>query len=869
MSEIKSVLKSFFKTLLLLLKPFVLLGKAIYRGIKTILIPMGKALVYLLKQLWMAIKWVSIAIYKVILKPIYIVLKKIVLVLNYVIKQVSITIYKLLIKPIWWILKKIMIGIWWVIRQLSMLVWQYLIKPMDHLFRLIFKGLRFVLNYVWKGLVILGGWIKKAYMVFKHMALSIIDLVKPIFIWIYQRLVDVLKVLKYVFVKLWTLFSKFITLIYHVVQWFLIHLWKTLSWLFVHIIKAIQWSIDGLVYVYRNRPEWLYKACRFTTIQVLLLLYTILFLFPKVIFIDGVYRILVWVFKGLKYILYRFMEVLQKGLILWVNAMVHVKRFMYPFKRLLLDLVFDFKDYYYVLLLLPILLPIFIVFGIWVFIEVLFIHLWLIIKAVFHMQSGILKYGYLPSLNIFKLGQSFTRSLRLSLGYQQKWRNAHTLMMLFIWPLAFPIRLVIALVLLPWTLLVGLFYGLQYLRYHDQIEFVVDDFIRIPNEIDGTVDGVTVKRYGHQLSLYIQMAIYDSSLERYVIDPSIETFRLEVEIDGERYQSYSIKNKSSVKTALLYQMSQIQSHLVNHTAYRIPLPQIEGVHIEYQITHQGDELYQGDLLVRPFSNHTDLLVKIQQDGLTYERELHVSCTNTTELDRMLLQTVFYGYPGLSILTFLDPKLTYEIIPNPHTKGYILESSEMTFSVPFKVKGLDSVYELPIQWVPSPLASLTFEKAIKKPELDPITKRYLLPEMIQMQGMIHPVDWTIDGEPMSQWVSLDDLAITHKHAFHVRVFDQQQTHEKTFHILDPRYKTAWWMIEFDAIKEAYLEDTSIKKHIHLPVFGLKRIKCIYWESKNPKQMKSTGFVKQPGITTFKVVLYEHMFSKKTVFIDIAH
>lgn len=868
MSEIKAVLKGFLKTLILLVKPIGLLAKYIYRGIKAVVKPMVQATIYVFKQLWIAIRWLSMIIYKIIIKPIYLVLKKLVLGLQFVIKQVSLFIYRYMLKPIWWVTKKLFIGVWWFIKQTSILIWRYFLKYVYLLLKQLFKGIRYIVKLIWKGMVILGHWIKSAFLIIKKMANTILKFIKPFFLWLYQRLLDFVKVIQWVFTKLWALLFFIVKHLYHAIEWVFVGIYHMIKWVIIQLIHGGQWVIDALVYLYRNRPEWLYRWMRFTLIQIILLVYTVFLWLPKVVVIDGLSQLFKWIYKILKIVIFHVSDLLQKGFVFFINGLVKIKHFMYPFKRVLMDLVFDFKEYYYIILLLPILLPIFVLFGVLVFIEVIFIHMGLWFKALFHIDSSIIKRGYLPALNIFKFGKSWTNRLRLSLGYQQKWRNAHTLMVLFLWPLTFPMRLALSLVLFPWTLLIGLFYGLQYIRYRDQIEFVIDDLIRIPNEVHGLIDGTRIKRFGHRLSIHTQTGVFDDELQTWVIDPLVETFRIDVEIDGQRYQSYTIKNKPTSKTTLLYHMNQIQTQLKNQKTDRVPLPAIEGIEIDYQLTHQGDALFTDEIAIRPFSNGTELLVKIKKDTLVYERELIVTTIHTGDLERLLLQKVLYAYQGQSVISFLDSKHTYEILPNPNTKGPYIHAKEMNFNVPFKVVGLDTVFEIPIQLIPTPGAILILDQTIPKPVLDKRSNRYNLPEWVTLHGLIHPLEWFVDGISVSQVVSLDELSIAKTHTFYVKVFDQYQTHQKTFHCVDPRYKTAWWDIEFDIIRSTLLEEGP-KKHHHLPMFGLKGIKCLYFVSTNPKQMKSTGLVKQPGVTRFKVILYKRLFCKKVVFIDIHH
>lgn len=902
MSVIKSVLKGFLRLLIQLIKPFGVLAKYFYLGVKAVLKPVVKVTTYLLKQLFLMLKRVVVATYNYILKPIYLLIKKVVLGIYFIIKQLSLFVYRWILKPLYFVLKKIALGVYFIFKKSAMIayrflllplykllkkvflgfwlsikfiskrVYLYILKPLYHLLKWVYSILKMGLRFIWQILKTIGRWFKAIYNVLKHITLKILNFVKPFFLWLYHFFVDILKLIKWVIVCLY----KGIRFIFIGVYRALVNIFLGLKFLINKLIRSIHKFIDWVVYLYRNQPEWLYISQKWVWTQVLLVLEALLIWIPKLIVVNVILWSFKWVYHGLRQLIYVLIYCLQKVIVFLINQFTKLRQIMYPLRRVITDLVFDFKDYYYIWLLSPILLPTLIIFGLFVFIEVIMIHLWILFKVFFNIQNNVLKEVYLPSINIFKFSRRFITLQKQKMGYQQKFRNAHSLMILFIWPLSFFMRLLLSFVLLPWTIFILTFYGILYFKNRDQIEFVIDDYIKMPDQVYGVLEAMKVKRYGHVISLYVKEAILDSDLNVYVIDKNLETVRVEVWIDDQMHQAYTILNKPSAKMSLLYDMNCIQAMLKTQQTSTIALPKFEDITINYQITHQADDIHGDILYLRPHANTTDLLIKITENDISYEKEVAINSIQTDVLERILLTDVFYGYQGLSVKHFLDPKLNYTFLPNEDLKNDIIHSKKQYFSVTFQVIGKEDMYTINIQIVPSPLDLLAFERALQTPVYDKLSKSYKLPNTIILFGLIHQLEWFVDSKAFEQVVSLADLAITQYHTFVVRVFDGYRTYEKTLTYEDERFKTAIYDIEFQAIlsnlrglclNEGICEVESTA-HLSLPNSGLKYIKRLLWVSQDPKIIKSTGLIKQSGIVRFKVVLYKHLFIKKVVFIKLS-
>lgn len=909
MSLIKSVLKGFLRLLIQLVKPFGVLANYAYRGIKSVVVPLFQAFIYILKKLGLLFKWFGVSMYRFLLKPIYIVFKTIILFLYRVIKQIlillytyilkpiyillkkvfvglytvlkwiGIGLYKYLLKPAYIILKKVVIGLYQIVRWLMIKLYQILIKPVYQLLVKLFKGLWFILKKI--GHLIFTFILNPIYTMFKWMGKGLNHLFHLIWRLLVKIVHFIVKIIKH-FVRfiqpLWKKLLEGVVFLLKGLRFLFMKLLKCIEWLFkaVHwviqsFIRGVKWIINKIIYLYYNQPEWLYRFYEWFFTQLTLLLYTLLWVIPKVILIDIPMKLLKvlyqWVKIGVYYVASFFMIIL----ISISNNIAHLKHRLYWVKRLTSDLIFDFKDYYYIILLLPILIPIFVLFGGLVLIEVVFIHIFIFIQTIIHRPKEVIHFGYIPSLNLFKYSQNYTLKLKRTLGFQQKFKNAHSLMILFLWTLLFPIRLALAIVLLPWTLVVGLFYSVLYLKYHDQIDFVVDDFIRIPNETSGVIFAKAVKRYGHTLRVHIPEALYDESLQSFIINPELETFRLEVYIDSDRYQTYTVANRKTSMSQLIYTMNLIERGFKQQHSDELILPSIEGVDVRYELTHQGDVLYEDRIVIRPFSNDTDILCVIKQNDIQYEREIHLTTLSTRDLERLLLRNEFLGYQGLSVNTFLDPKLSYNYLKNEHLKGDIIHSKSEFITVSFKVVGLEKVYQMNIRVLPNPVDLLAFDKIAPKPHYDEVSKRYFLKDQIVLNGLIQPLEWVVDGVNVDGFIDLSDLAVQKYHVFYVKTFNGYRTFSKTFKLVDERYKAGWWDLEWEEILNLYphLKENNTINPINLPNYGPLKVKRILWVSKKPEHMRSTGWIKTSGQTPFKVTLYQHFLKKKVVFITLNH
>lgn len=886
---LKTIAKSIGKTLISILIPFKLLAKGIYYALKAIVVPLYHLIESMIIGFLKGIKWLAIGFYKVLIYPVYLVLKKIaqwgyvlikaivLLIYNYLIlpiykvlktiamwffeaiKWLSIGFYKVLIKPVYWVLKKLYKGLSVILSTLGHYLYQYALLPIFKVLKWLAKGfIKFLeklidgLVQIYKWLIQLGKWFLR--------------FIKPLLKLIYNGIVYLLKGIRWLLNNLFQLLKW----VYQGLEYLITKPIDFIIFLFKKFASGIRYLIDTFVKLYRLMPERLYLSLKATVIYVALLVHFVCWMIPKTI----LYTIPKWglnkVYKIVKHSLYVLMDLMLKGLVLFINLVTKLTYVFNPLSRVIKDLVFDFKDYYYILLLLPILLPIFILFGVFVLVEVLFIHLWLMLKALFTKPNTFVKLPYLPSINLFKEADLYLRKVKLSLGYNQKWRNAHGLMVTIIWPLCFIIRYILALILLPITLLTGLFYGLRYGANRDYLSSNIADYLVIKTEYPGIIEAKPVKLFGHRVTIHVSNAYYDPELLVYVSSKESSQVYLSIELDGQTVHRQSIRIQRSFKTELLYAFLDLENKIQKEVSPRVTLPQLEGYTVCYQKTHQKDLLDDKELIIRDYANNTDLTVRVQQSKEFYERTFVVSKINTNRLEQLFFQERFPIYQNQNVLSLLDPKLRYRFLESPYLKGTRVLSKKRHFEVEFQVLGIDHTYSLPLQIIESPLTNLTSKNIVKKPRYDSITKRYLLQTQSVVNHFVIDIEWTLDGQTTETDVSLDSLDIKPYHTFIGTYKTDFNSISSTFRLKDDRYEAYTYEIERKRLEEALNAYSEFAlTHVPLPTFQLKPIWACFFISKDPHIIKSTGHIQSNGAARFEVILYKHLFKSKKVSIQIKH
>lgn len=865
---IKSILKALWVAMIQIIQPFKWLAKSFYQILKAVFVPLYKGVKAILQGLYRTIKWVSLGIYQILIKPIYWVLKKLFYGLYRMIRFSSILIYQYLITPIYWVLKKLFQGLSIVIKHISIWLWRIILKPLFSVFKWIARVLSSFVKKVIQVLKHLTNGLKRIGLWFLRLAKAVWVKIKPLIVWVLKGIWQGLKWFGKGFEVVFKLIRSLLVGIVHVISWLITYFIKTLN----AIIHRFKWMIDQLVLIYRNIPEGLYLSLKWLMTMIYLILVDLLYTLPKAILWDIPILILKRLFKILKVVFIFTLDVIQRLLVRISNGITHLKYALNPLRRVLLDAVYDFRDYYYILLLLPILLPIFLVIGVLVTVELVIIHLYLMLKAIFSTPKIVIRKPYLPAFNLFIFSRHWIRKVYQQLGYQRAWQNTHGLMMTIIWPLLWPLRLILSVFLIPFTVIPLFFYLLKYLANKDQLEAIIGDFVCLKNEYIGFIESKPLRLYGHQIKLEIPKAFYDAQSGVFVYEAD-EILHVHITIDDVIVHRQSIAYKTHPKAQLLVGYLKVKAILDQNNSPYFELPTLEDLEATYQKTHQEDTLLNHQFQLRDHANTTDIMVKLKTAAsLSYERSLSIVTINTITLERSLETSNPTLFQGQSVFALLDPKLKYRLIENPHIDQNLVKTTTRDFEVKFVVIGLDTEYTLNVRLWPNSFAHFVDQKAILKPSYDETTQRYQVQNQAIMNQIIHTVVWTVDDEVVEAFIGLDELSIQPNHVFKGQVFDGLLGHQKSFILPDPRYSKAIWSMTLEAIKQKLQQQFTSHpdyKHHQLPWIRFQPIKCLRFKSLNPTQMKSTGLILKPGITTFEVTLYEHIWSKKTFQIQINH
>ena len=285
MKIFKSILSAFLKVVLAIYKAFVTLFVSLFTGIKYIAIKTGEGIAfishtiwrYLLRYivisfkqtgifLWKGIKfiyflittviiWISIKIYKIIIKPIFIALRFICIwVFRILYNYILLSIYKALKFIITWLykilyvyfIKQIAIFIYEMFKWFILKSWNYIIKPFIH------------------QLKIIASWI------YNKLIINLARFIRFIFKWIYKI------IFIYIIKNILLTIKQIAIFLYEMFKWFILKSWNKIIKPFIHALKIMaSWIynklIINLVRFIRFIFKWIYKIIFIYIIKNILL----------------------------------------------------------------------------------------------------------------------------------------------------------------------------------------------------------------------------------------------------------------------------------------------------------------------------------------------------------------------------------------------------------------------------------------------------------------------------------------------------------------------------------------------------------------------------------------------------------------------
>ena len=405
MSIFKVLFEAFGRFIYALLRPVGYLIKVVFQFSKRLIHALITAFTWLALKIALAIRLISLKLYRYLLRPIGIF-----------IKMVVVTIFRIIKSVIKWL-------------------WQYIFKYIYLFFKIITTSIYEFLAFVTRHVVIFLN--ANLHILFISLVLyyclytnaSSIQyicffkfIVKKIYRFIYPIVCVILKgfwsIIQYVSQGVYYILKWIWLCIYHTLTWLIKNLYLVIRTVVIALYKAIKWCygriIDVTIYIFsaikygfKSLQEPLYQSIINGYVFIYLLLYGLVTVLFKYI----LYKTPIWLFTRIGKILNHLSQWMTTLFAhikrIFMKLTYHIKRLFLPIKVSLLDKIFDIKQYYFMILLAPIVIPIFMAVFIVALAHLVVVWVFIVLKTIIGYQKTephdlvFVKKAYLPSRDIF------------------------------------------------------------------------------------------------------------------------------------------------------------------------------------------------------------------------------------------------------------------------------------------------------------------------------------------------------------------------------------------------------------------------------------------------------------------------------------
>ncbi|VEU80438.1 hypothetical protein [Haploplasma axanthum] len=810
-----------------------------------------------------------------------------------VFKKIFLSLWNLIL-IIWTGIKKVSKSIYSFIKKISIFLWDNLLKYpfifLKKITSLIYKGL----SYIFKKLEILLAPVGRL----------LLNILK--FIW------NVLKII-----------GRFFRLIFR-------YIWKGVKWLITTIARGINIVLDKVVeffvwlykilkkcfiavvnffkYGFRSFPDGGYRFSMNGLINLMLVFHFILYVIPRFIIITIPYEAYLVIIKVLNPVItfiYNCLKTLGKAI---KSILVFLYEKTLNFLYVIVEQIYLIAPYYYVLLLSPIVIPIFILLASVALIYSLFVSILLFFKSVLNFNHNEyneildVKNQYYPSINIHKLSNNYYKNLKYDYISSTKIKNSWIIVNLIVWQLIYKYLVIViySIVLLPITLIMFIFYKIKYNLIKNDLNKYVEKRIKT-NEINGLIKNKKYTFFGKKLEIKVSNSTYDDELDLFILNN--EKTNIDIVYNNEIILNKEIKYNTNENYELYNMFNEIKNRLKDIKNYEFMLPSIsnDNIQISYETTRRDDLIKDFLYTLRPNGDVARIKVFLKSKNNTLEREIFVDTIINSRLisEEVLNKKLINIKKGESFLKFLDKRLEYIFIENENINkdGKIKKLDDGLITVSFYIK------DLPVRVYNVEVFVLTNEKdfnyylsQLEIPKFDYENQKMILNfEITNRDNSKRNVSWFINGNE----VYPDDSFDLHHRYYGVQkrytataVFSfnnklvtkhfefSNPTNKKEIHYkyaLSEIIKSIDYLetdeeIKFQTISKSmrYYKKSHKKNnnYLYLPVFGESYVFVIKWKSLNPDIINSSGKIYK--VTNdkvfFEVVMYRNIFNNKKFVIE---
>lgn len=747
-------------------------------------------------------------------------------------------------------------------KMLSKIVWNYFLFYIYMFFNIIFK---FVFKYLIKtpSTILFNYILKPTYKGVEAGTVKVYSILKKVALFIYSNFIyKIFLGLKHVL--------KYIKKLFNLIGIGIKNIFKYINSFFVKVYLTIK-------FIYYKTPDFLYNLVYLLFIYTYLIIHFIVIETVFVIFIKIPYKLFYKLFNVAANLFIKFFTWIFKGFKL---IYIYVKKFFYK-----LYLIFrDFNEYFVVIILIPLLLPIFILSTIIVLIAEVPKYFNIIFKGIIgrrvysdHELLSV-KYRYNPIKTMYLNNYSYYIDLKIGdvklTNVKQLINNLKIINNRFIYNL----------IILP-TITILLSPLLIFKIFRRDNEINKHDLIILNTTTNGIIYTKPIKIGKNILRVELLTDYTNLIIDNlYIVNSQEKKIKINILINNEVVQELTLNYVNDEFTNGLNLLNEITILLQKEKYYKFELPKLEGDYIvSYNKVYKRDDINDNVFTLRSGFTFTDIKVIIKKDNTTVlEQIVNIKgLNNIKDLNKAIKAKILIN-PNDYLSNYLPKQYDYSFIESIYIdkEGKILTEDNINFEAKFYIVGFENyIYNVKIEVLANELKLFEYIKSLEENFLDLENEIIMLNDLVISDSYEKEVIYYINNEEIrkeydysiayNKIMSDPNAEISIMFLFNGKYIYKKLNIEREITQLDLlsevlglrfKYKDNIILINNFNVREIFKN----KNYISFPKLIKDKLYIVRWKSLNKKLIKSTGYIINNDFkeVEFKIVVYKKLFKKKT-------
>lgn len=752
-------------------------------------------------------------------------------------------------------------------KMLSKVIWNYFLAYIYMFFNALFK---FIFIYLIKApsKILFNYILKPTYKGVEAGTVKVYSILKKVALFIYSNFIyKIFLLLKYIL--------KYIKKIFSLIGIGIKNIFKYINSFFVKVYLSIK-------YIYYKTPEFLYNLVFLLSTYIYLIIHFIVIETVFVIFIKIPYKLFYKLFNIAANLFVRFSTWIFKG---FKTIYIYVKKFFYK-----VYLIFrDFNEYFVVIILIPLLLPVFILLTILVWIAEVPKYFNIIFKSIIgrrvysdHELLSV-KYRYNPIKTMYLNNYSYYIDLRINdvklTNVQQLINNLKIINNRFIYNLL--ILPVITTILSP-LLIFNIF------KRDNEIN--KNDLIILNTTTNGIIYAKPIKIGKNIVRVELLMDYTNQIINNlYILNDQEKKIKTNILINNKVVKELTLNHVNDEFTNGLNLLNDITLLLQKEKHYKFELPKVEGDYVvSYTKVYKRDDINDNIFTLRSGFTFTDIKVIIKKDDTTVlEHIVNIKNLNNIKDLNKAIQSKILINPNDYLSNYLPKQYEYNFIESIYInkEGMILTKDNINFEAKFYIVGFKNyIYNVKVEVLANESKFFEYIRALEENFLDLENQIIRLNDLVISGSYEKEVIYYINNEEIrkeydysiayNKMMSDPNAEISVMFLFNGKYISKKLNIEREITQLDLlsevlslrfKYKDNNILINNFNVREIFKN----KNYISFPKLIKDKLYIVRWKSLNKKLIKSTGYITDNDFkeVKFKVIVYKKLFKKKTYEVNL--